>query len=97
MKIYVDAYKMRQKNEDAERWLMGSYVHIAVASAMDTMLNGRKATVKYPERPMLQENESKYEDGSELSQEEKDAICKQLVENLSSMQKNFEEIHGKRR
>lgn len=53
---------------DEENWFMGLYVESAVRTAIDRSFNGKKATSKYIEEPILQTVCA--DDG--LTQEERD-------------------------
>ena len=55
--------------------------------ALDASFNGRKARTKYFEKPFyLLEDDKKYIDGSDLSEEEKEKLRQQFVENLKLME-----------
>lgn len=86
LRFYIEASKKRQKQKDREMWMMGIYENRAFISALDMVLNGRKARTKYPEKPMLEEYEDrKIIDGTNLSEEEKDFYRMQLAKQLDRM------------
>ena len=65
---YNKAHSMEQKERDEHLWSMGIYVESAVITAIDRYFNGKKATSKYIEEPILQTLGA--DDG--LTQEERD-------------------------
>lgn len=80
---YLEAYNLRNKAEDKNRWEQGLYFHSAVISALDVCFNGKKATSKYVEKPFLQMEEDKSNDDENLKK------AKLLFANLAVMQSNF--------
>ena len=65
---YNKAHSMEQKEQDEQLWSIGIYVESAVITAIDRYFNGKKATSKYIEEPILQTLGA--DDG--LTQEERD-------------------------
>ena len=65
---YNKAHALEQKEQDEQLWYMGIYVESAVRTAVDRSFNGKKATSKYIEEPILQTLGA--DDG--LTQEERD-------------------------
>ena len=65
---YSKAHDMEQKEIDDHLWSMGIYVQSAVMAALDHSFNGRKATTKYIEEPILKS----IGENSGLTQEERD-------------------------
>jgi hypothetical protein len=84
---YIEAYEMKEKYKDRDFWLLGGYFYQACLAAVSHNLEGRKSKVTYFEKPLSQmESEKKYEDGSELPEEEKERLRQQLVNNLKAME-----------
>lgn len=65
---YNKAHIMERKEQDEKLWSMGIYVESAVRTAIDRSFNGKKATSKYIEEPILQT----LGDDDGLTQEERD-------------------------
>lgn len=80
---YLEAYNLRNKADDKNRWEQGLYIQSAVTTSIDACLNGKKATSKYIEKPFLQMEEEKSNDDENLKK------AKLLFANLSVMQSNF--------
>lgn len=88
LECYVTAQKMRDEHEDIMQWRLGQYIEIAVATAVEHNLGGKKAKSKYLEKPMSQmakENEPK-----KLTDAEKKKQVDLLFASLKVMQHNFE-------
>ena len=84
---YLEADKLVQEKRDAEMWRMGMYVHNAVAVAIDKILNGRKSTLEYMDKPLLEKyKESKKE--VELSEDEKMRQVEALFMSLETISTN---------
>lgn len=83
LKPYFEAYKLKNKEEDRNRWEQGLYIQSAVTTSIDACLNGKKATSKYVEKPFLQMEEEKSNDDENLKK------AKLLFANLAVMQSNF--------
>lgn len=60
---YADAYSLERKQRDNEMWMwFGSYGLSAVAVAVEHCLSGKKAKLKYIDKPvMAQQNDEKKE------------------------------------
>ena len=59
---YADAYSLERKQRDNEMWMwFGSYGLSAVAVAVEHCLSGKKAKLKYIDKPVMdqQNNEKK--------------------------------------
>ena len=68
-------------------WRMGFYVQNAVAVAIDKVLNGRKSTLEYMDKPLLaQVKESQQE--VELSEDEKMRQVEALFMSLQTLSAN---------
>ena len=68
-------------------WRMGFYVQNAVAVAIDKVLNGRKSTLEYMDKPLLEKyKESKKE--VELSEDEKMRQVEALFMSLQTISTN---------
>ena len=68
-------------------WRMGFYVQNAVAVAIDKVLNGRKSTLEYMDKPLLsQVKESQQE--VELSEDEKMRQVEALFMSLETLSTN---------
>ena len=84
---YLEADKLVQEKRDAEMWRMGIYVQNAVAVAIDKVLNGRKSTLEYMDKPLLEKyKESKKE--VELSEDEKMRQVEALFMSLQTISTN---------
>lgn len=83
LKPYFEAYKLKNKEEDRNRWEQGLYIQSALMASMDACFNGKKATFKYVEKPFLQMEEDKSNDDENLKK------AKLLFANLAVMQSNF--------
>ena len=83
---FVEAYKKQKIMRDEENWLLGIYVESAVATAVEHVLAGRKATSKYIESPILRDTKEK----EELSEEEKKRQSELFLAKLEIMAANFE-------
>ena len=70
-----------------EMWRMGFYVQNAVVVAIDKVLNGRKSTLEYMDKPLLaQVKESQQE--VELSEDEKMRQVEALFMSLQTISTN---------
>lgn len=84
---YLEADKRKQEKRDLEMWRMGFYVKNAVAVAIDKVLNGRKSTLEYMDKPLLaQVKESQQE--VELSEDEKMRQVEALFMSLETISTN---------
>lgn len=84
---YLEADKRKQEKRDLEMWRMGFYVQNAVAVAIDKVLNGRKSTLEYMDKPLLaQVKESQQE--VELSEDEKMRQVEALFMSLETLSTN---------
>ncbi len=84
---HIEADKRKQEKRDLEMWRMGFYVQNAVAVAIDKVLNGRKSTLEYMDKPLLaQVKESQQE--VELSEDEKMRQVEALFMSLETISTN---------
>ena len=88
LKPFQEAYRIKRENRDEEIWsICGNYILSAFATAIDGCLNGRKASSKYIEKPLLRD---RVNDGKELSEEELQKQRELFVAKLLVMKTNFE-------
>lgn len=91
LKAYDKAHEEKIKTMDALAWqFCGSYVLSAVSVAVDHCLNGRKATTKYLEKPVMQNKQINPED---MSEEEIKRQRELFVAKLMIMKSNYELNH----
>ena len=89
LQAHLKAYESKENHNDYIAWLLGAYNLRAFSVALDNAFNGRKARSKYFEKPMSQEAKDKeYIDGSNLSEEEKELLRQQFVNNLKAMEES---------
>lgn len=87
LQSYIEAYALKEEQKDNDYWRIGLYTHRACITALSNALEGRKSKIKYFEKPIHElEKDSKYEDGSDLPEEEKEKLRQALVNNLKSME-----------
>lgn len=86
LEYIFEAERLRLKKQDEEAWRNGIYFQNAMEVAIDRRFNGRKATSRYFEEPLLKE--------ALMTEEEKEArnkkYLKEFFAGLKAMQKNFE-------
>lgn len=88
LKPFQEAYRIKQENRDAEMWTFcGNYVLSAVITAVDACLNGRKASSKYIEKPLLKD---RIDERKEMTEEELQKQRELFVAKLLVMKTNFE-------
>ena len=88
LKPFQEACRIKQENRDAEMWAFcGNYVLSAVLTAVDACLNGRKASSKYIEKPLLKD---RVDEGKEMTEEELQRQRELFVAKLLVMKTNFE-------
>jgi len=80
LKPYVKAYKIQQKERDADNWRLGIYF----MQAMTVCFNFSKEERKYFDRPLIEDMEYKQSPQYRID------LQKQLMATLETMQKNFE-------
>lgn len=68
-KRLTEVYRLSDEKKDLEMWTMGIYVQSAVYTAMEHIINGKKATSKYIKQPITQENRQEDNDYSESHEE----------------------------
>lgn len=87
VKVYQEAYRLREKKIDEEAWMLGAYINNAVTVSIDHCLNGKKATSKYYEKPFLQMTTANVAPTNEI---EKNERIEHLFNGLKMLQTNFE-------
>ena len=91
LKACDKAHEEKIKTMDALAWqFCGSYILSAVSVAVDHCLNGRKATTKYLEEPVMQKKEVGHE---EMSEDEIKRQREMFVAKLMIMKSNYELNH----
>lgn len=80
LKPYVKAYKIQQKEKDADNWRLGIYF----MQAMSVVFNFSKEKREYFDRPLIEDMEYKNSKQYRIDQQ------KQLLAMLETMQSNFE-------
>lgn len=60
---YLDAYKLKQRQWDAQAWQYNMYTMCAVQTAVATVLVGKKSKAKYLDKPFLQDIQEEQEKG----------------------------------
>ena len=70
---------------DEENWRLGIYIESAVATAVEHVLAGRKATSKYIEEPLLKKSKK-----DELSEEEIKRHSENFLAKLELLGANYE-------
>lgn len=85
---YAKAYAMERKEKDSliHAWV-GSYGINALMVALDKAFNGRKASVKYTDKPLITKAE---EENRPLTQEEIERQRAIFVERLKMKKANFD-------
>lgn len=97
MTPYLKAHGEELKEKDRLAWLSNQYTLSAVSVAIEHCLSGKKAKLKYIEKPFLQEVEEEKipESERDLTEEEKKKKTEQLFMSLRVMGANFNLNHGK--
>lgn len=86
---YIEAQKIRMKQEDENNWNLGKYVLSAVMVAVEHNLAGKKAKSKYIEKPFLHDA---FEEESKQSIEMQREL---YVKRLEARKKKFDLYHRK--
>ncbi len=89
IKLLMDGYMERMKQQDYINWLNGQYTLSAVVVAVANCFS-KKSNAKYIEKPILQEMEEK---SRTLSEEELQRQRELFVAKLELMKTNFEISH----
>lgn len=85
---YEKAYNAEMKSKDAMMYTwIGDYMVSAVTFAVDHVMNGRKATSKYPDSPIMARQEQ--------MEKNKQKQRELFVAKLMAMKTNFELSHPK--
>lgn len=91
---YSKAFSLEQKNEDAKMWSWwGAYGQSTLMCAIDKILNGRNAKLKYIENPLYEEN---LDSKKELTEDEikKQRMLHRLK--METLKANFDLTHPKK-
>ena len=91
---YLESYKLKQRQWDAQAWQYNMYTMCAVQTAVATVLVGKKSKAKYLDKPFLQDIQEEQEKGENLSEAEKKRQREKLIMTLQLMQANFELNHS---
>ena len=91
---YLESYKLKQRQWDAQAWQYNMYTMCAVQTAVATVLVGKKSKAKYLDKPFLQDIQEEQEKGENLSEAEKKRQREKLLMTLQLMQANFELNHS---
>lgn len=95
IKLLVKGHEEKIKEQDYLAWLCNQYTLSAVSVAVEHCLNGKKAKLKYIEKPIMAEIEQKHrqENNVPLTEEEKKRQTEQLFLKLRIMGANFNLNH----
>ena len=97
IKLIQKGHEEKIKEADYLAWLCNQYTASAVMVAVDRCLNGKKATSKYVEKPVLQDVFFKEENSvsmqGDLTEEEKKQKTEKLFMQLKIMGANFNLNH----
>ena len=91
---YFEAYKLKQRQWDAQAWQYNMYTMCAVQTAVATVLVGKKSKAKYLDKPFLQDIQEEQDKGENLSEVEKKRQREKFLMTLQLMQANFELNHS---
>lgn len=89
LKPFIEAYETKRKILDSQMWVMGQYILDAVLVAVEKNLAGKKAKLKYFEKPLLQDIDEK-QGKKEISEEEKMQQVKNLFNALEIRKINYD-------
>ena len=89
---YIKMYELSERMEDEHAWLHGQYVYEGVSAALDQGFSGKKAKMKYPEKPY---SIKAREDKGQIEYDEKMKKVKGIFMQLGVMKANFELTHPK--
>lgn len=90
---YIKMYELSERKADEHAWLQGMYNYEATITAIEHALSGKKAKLKYPEKPYtIQARENK----GQIAHDEKMKKVKGLFMQLEVMKANFELNHPKK-
>lgn len=89
---YIKMYELEQAKVDEQAWLNGMYNYEAVLTALENAFAGKKAKLKYPDKPYTKKAK---EDKGQIAHDEKMKKVKGLFMQLEVMKANFELNHPK--
>lgn len=89
---YIKMYELSERKADEHAWLHGQYVYEGVLTALDQGFSGKKAKMKYPDKPY---SVKAREDKGQIEYDEKMKKVKGLFMQLGVMKANFELTHPK--
>lgn len=108
IEYYEKAYKQEIEQYDLRAWIAGQYTYVAFGSVLSQAFSSKnyrndKKSNSYPEKPFMQQaetHEMTKEEFDALSQEERDRVFMQMIENsfantLDSFKKKKESEGGK--
>lgn len=87
IKLLIKGHEEKIKEQDYLSWVHNQYTLSAVMVAIENCFAGRKAKLKYIEKPLLQQIEEK---NKPMSEEEKQRQRELFVAKLEVMKANFE-------
>lgn len=95
IKLLVKGHEEKIKEQDYLAWIFNQYTLSAVSVAVEHCLVGKKAKLKYIDKPIMQEIEQKQKQKSNapLTEEEKKRQTEQLFMKLRIMGANFNLNH----
>ncbi|OUO77892.1 hypothetical protein B5F53_11800 [Blautia sp. An249] len=93
LKPFLEANRLKRKEEDELSWMHNQYTMVAVSVAVSRILLGKKAKGKYPDMPFMQKHEEKAKAQETITEEEAKKQRKNLLSMLQLMQINFENNH----
>jgi len=89
---YTKMYELMERKADEHAWLHGQYVYEGMLTALDQGFSGKKAKMKYPEKPY---SIKAREDKGQIEYDEKMNKVKGIFMQLGVMKANFELTHPK--
>lgn len=93
--LILDGYNQHEKRkleyDNLLAFIQGRYFVDALACVVGNMFSKKGAKkLEYPKEPYDLDNSNKPKDYEDMTQEEKDAQAKSIMDNLFRMQENFE-------
>jgi len=89
---YIKMYELSERKADEHAWLHGQYVYEGMVTALDQGFSGKKAKMKYPEKPY---STKAREDKGQIAYDEKMKKVKGIFMQLGVMKANFDLTHPK--
>lgn len=71
LKPFLEAYNLRRIEADEQAWIHNQYTMIAVSVAVSRVLVGNKAKGKYPNKPFLQDKETREQESQGFTDAER--------------------------